>query len=238
MKRYFYTLFYVLLLFSFSTQSKELKLGYPEFKPYSYTKNGEAKGSSIEFFSQLAKRLSLDVEFIPVESHGSGFARLQKNVIDGMFPATQNSQRDQIGNISTPIDNNPWSWFLLKRQNKNYQALIANKEIRVGTLNKTNTHTWLLSNNYNGIAATNDLSAVLRQIHSERIEAIFVSERVLKDKLRELQLGVQDFHIIQQVNMPLGIYLSNQYFAKNKDFLPRLNAEIIKLRASQKLLIN
>lgn len=234
MKRYFYSLFSIALLFSFSVQSKELKLGYPEFKPYSYTVNGEAQGSSIVFFSQLAERLALNIEFIPVESHGSGFARLQKNLIDGVLPASQNANRDKIGKISAPIDNNTWSWFLLKRENRNYRALTADKEIRVGTIKNTNTHTWLLDNNYYAIAATKDITALLRQIHRERIDAIFISERVLKDRLKTLQLSLQDFYLFQQVNMPLGIYLSNAYLAKNKALLPKLNAEIIKLRASTK----
>lgn len=235
MKRIFYILFSVLMLTSFAAKSDKLKIGYPEFKPYTYTLNGEAKGNGIEFFSALAEKLSLDLEWVPVETHGNGFARLNRNVIDAVLLATQNSNRDQLGQFSAPIASNIWSWFLLKRPGKDYQALVNDKEIKVGTLKNTNTHNWLLENDYHAVAATNDLTAMLRQIHNNRIQAIFISERVLKSKLKTLKLGTKGFYIHRQVEKPLGAYISHRYLDRNPNFLSKLNQQIKKLKTTNEI---
>ena len=235
MNRIFYTLFLVLLLTSFAAKSDKLKIGYPEFKPYTYTLDGEAKGNGVEIFSVLANKLSFDIEWVPVETHGNGFARLNKNVIDAVLLATQNPHRDQLGRFSAPIANNIWSWFLLKQPGKNYQALVNDKEIKVGTLKNTNTHNWLLDNDYHAVAATNDLTAMLRQIHNNRIQAIFISERVLKSRLKTLKLSSKGFYIHRQVEKPLGVYISHQYLDKHPQFINKLNQQITKLKAANEI---
>lgn len=229
MKRYFYTLM-LLVLLSCAAHSEEMKVGYPEFKPYTYTENGEPKGLGIELFQKIANNLYLNFQLLPIETHGNGFTRLKRGKLDAVLLATKNAQRDLDATFSNPVANNHWSWFFIADKNTNYDVLIRNKNIKVATITNTNTHNWLLKNNYKSIAATIDITAMLRQIDRGRIDAIFISERVLQYRLKTLDLNQEAFHIHRQTTKPFGIYVANAYLKSSPDFMTKLNKEIMKLK--------
>lgn len=229
MKRYFYTLMSLALL-SCAAHSEEMKIGYPEFKPYTYSENGEPKGLGIEVFQKIANNLSLKFQLLPIETHGNGFTRLKRGKLDAVLLATKNTQRDLDATFSKPLANNHWSWFFIADTNTNYDAQIRNKNIKVATITNTNTHNWLLKNNYKSISATIDITAMLRQIDRGRIDAIFISERVLQYRLKTLDLNQDAFHIHRQTTKPFGIYIAKAYLKSSPNFMTKLNEEIMKLR--------
>lgn len=232
MKRYFYTLV-LLTLLPFSIRSEEMRIGYPEFKPYTYTENGEAKGLGIDVFRNIANNLGLEFQLLPVETHGNAFARLTRDKLDAVLLATKNTQRDQTSIFSKPIANNYWSWFFIADKNANYAAQIKNKNIKVATITNTNTHNWLLQNDYKRISATIDITAMLRQIDRGRINAIFISERVLQHRLKMLDLNQDAFHVHRQTTKPFGIYVAKSYLSSKPNFMTKLNEEIVKLSPTE-----
>lgn len=232
MKRNFYTLILMAMLVSFSAQSELLRIGYPEFQPYTYTENGVAKGVGIEVIKQVSENLALAIKLIPIETHGNGFIRLKKGKLDAVLLATANEQRDQDAQFSAPIAENIWSWFFLANPDTNYSELILDKDLRVSSITNTNTHQWLIKNKYRRVSTTIDITAMLRQIDRERIDAIFIAEHVLKHKLKSLNLNLNAFHIQRQLRKPFGIYVSHRYLEDKPMFMPKLNKEIAKYRVT------
>lgn len=229
MNRYFYTLFLLLLTSSFSAQSEKMRVGYPEFNPYTYTEAGVAKGIGVNKFRKIAKRLSLDFVLLPIETHGNGFTRLRKGKLDAVLLATPNEERDQDAHFSAPIAENIWSWFFIANKNKDYSTLLENKNIKVASITNTNTHQWLVKNNYSSISATIDITAMLRQIDRDRIDAIFIAENVLLHKLKTMGLNKSAFHIQRQVTKPFGIYVSHTFLKSKPKFMSELDSAILKL---------
>lgn len=228
MKRIFYTLVLFTILISFAAHSKKILIGYPEFKPYTYTEDGVAKGLGVEVFSTIAKKLQLDYQLLPIETHGNGFTRLKRGKLDAVMLATQNEERDTHAKFSAPIAQNVWSWFFIANDKTDYQALIANKDIKVASITNTNTHKWLIKNNYKSVSTTIDITAMLRQIDRSRIDAIFIAEYVLKHKLNALNLNVEAFHIHRQLTKPFGIYVSHDFLKTRPGFMTELDKEILK----------
>lgn len=235
MKRYFYTLVALVLILSFAAQSAAMRVGYPEFKPYTYTEGGEAKGLGIEVFRQIGKDLSLKFELVPIETHGNGFTRLSKGKLDAVLLATANESRDKTARFSSPIAENTWSWFFIADKDKDYQALIKDKNLKVASITNTNTHNWLIKNQYKRISATIDITAMLRQIDRGRIDAIFIAEHVLLNKLETLNLNREAFHVQRQLKKPFGIYVAHQYLASRPDFMSQLNQQILKQTNSKEV---
>jgi len=230
MKHNFYTLILVSFFLSFCASSQTFKVGYPEFKPYTYTENGLAKGIGIETLHKLNQKLDLNIVIIPIETYGAGFTRLEKNKLDAVLLASQNAKRDEVATFSKPITFNNWSWFFINKPGLDYKSMVTNKGLKVATYKNANTHSWLKQQGYYAISPTVDLAAMLRQIDKGRISSIFISEQVMLDKLRMQNRNPDDFHILKQIQKPFGMYVSKTYLKQYPHFLTLLNEEISAIR--------
>lgn len=205
--------------------AKTIKVGYPEFKPYTYTENGVAKGIGIDAIKKIAIQLKVNAEIYPIETYGNGFTRLKKGKLDAVLLASQNSERDKIAVFSQPITSNDWSWFSLP----NKSLTRPNIRTKVATYLRANTHTWLIKNNFEFISATTDVSAMLRQLDKGRVDTIFVSEQVLLHELERLGKPQHSLTITKEVTKPFGIYVAKPFLKLNPDFMTQLNNSIENL---------
>ena len=226
MKPFLYTLLIAVIALSLPLQSQTIRIGYPEFKPYTYTEQGEPRGIGIETMSAIAEQLQLTPEFIGVQTYGNAFTWLQKDKLDLVVLASQNSSRDNIAHFSQPIINNAWSWFFIKTPQRDYQEAVKDRTIRVATYLNANTHHWLLKKGYQSIAATVDLAAMIRQIKKQRIDAIFISEQVMREQLSRSETSIEAFYILPQLQKPFGVYVSHDYAKRYPRFLQKLNHAI------------
>lgn len=205
--------------------AKTIKIGYPEFKPYTYTENGVAKGIGIDAIKKIAIQLKVNAEIYPIETYGNGFTRLKKGKLDAVLLASQNSERDKVAVFSLPITSNDWSWFSLP----NKSLTRPNTRTKVATYLRANTHTWLIKNNFEFISATTDVSAMLRQLDKGRVDAIFVSEQVLLHEIERLGKPPHSLTITKEITKPFGVYVAKPFLKLNPDFMTQLNNAIENL---------
>lgn len=206
--------------------ASDLVVGYPEFKPYTYTLKGQPKGIGFQAIKQLNETLNIDLSYEPIATYKNGMTRLKHNKLDALMLATQNTQRDEVAVFSSPIALNKWSWFTLKEKQLDFKNLYNKKNLRITTYDNANTHRWLIDNNYGTIYTTTDITAMLRQLINKRIDAIFVSEAVLLEALNKTEIKEQDLRITVEIAKPMGIYINKKYIEKNPNFMERLNAAI------------
>ena len=223
-----YALVFIFLTFShFSAWSKQITAGFPEFPPYTFTENNKPSGIGIEMLQKLNTSLELDIELVPVNTYGNGIRRLKQHKIDFFLLATQNSDRDKLAQFSEPLVINRWSWFSLKGNVFEYNTPKSRSELRVATYDHSNTHKWLLSQHFIHIYATTDISAMLRQLKNGRIDAIFLSEQVLLETLKQSETPLDDLSVTLQVARPMGIYVNHKWLEQHPNFMPKLNKAIV-----------
>lgn len=213
----------VIVLWAFACDATPIKLGYPEFSPYTFTKDNQPTGIAIEWMKTISKRLGKQVEFVPVGNYGNAVYKLKINKIDGLLLATKNAERDDIALFSEPLTVNNWNWFYLKQHTD-----VTNKNITVATHINANTHKWLLKNNYTSIYATADVRAMIRQLEHQRVDAIFLAEKVFK--LAVPSSYPFPYYSTTQRSMPFGIYMNKNYLSQQPEFMEKLNKQIIRLK--------
>lgn len=219
-----------ILCFSVRTFSAELTLGYPEFKPYTYTENGITKGLGVEWLDKIAKELKLTIKFEPIDSYGNGVNWLKENKIDGLFLASQNNERDALAFFSHKLTDNKWVWITKKNNHFDFDNISLKKSLRISTHTNANTHVWLKKNNYSQIYPTTDVQAMIRQLMHDRIDAVFLAEQVFLDALTLSPWSHSHVKMAVEVSKPFGVYISKNYLSKNKEFMTKLNLAIEQLK--------
>lgn len=222
----------LLCLLFFSVHAEELVVGYPEFKPYTYTTDGKADGIGVQFLRDIQKELNKEIKFVPIQTYKNGVARLKHDKIDVLLMATQNEERDQFGIFSLPIAMNNWSWFSLKNNKYDYKNAFNKKNLKIVTYDQANTHHWLIEQGYGVMYSTTDLTAMMRQLVSSRVDTIFISEEVMLEALKRASLTLDDLHIQLEIAQPMGLYISNKYFDRYPHVMQQINAAIKRRKAN------
>jgi polar amino acid transport system substrate-binding protein len=218
----------------FTTFAKQrvIKLGYPEFPPFTYTSKHLAVGVGIEKFIPIAKHLNLKVEYIPIASYGKGVIWLAEGKIDGLMLASQNSERDEVATFTKPIMFNRWVWFTPKRASKKLHGEVAKQNLRVITHTKANTHTWLKESGYQIVESTTDVKTMIRLLMNERVDAVFLAELVFLDALKSTNWRAKDVKVTLERAQPFGIYFNKQFLTKYPTLLTEVNTQISQINST------
>ncbi|MFT6528652.1 MAG: polar amino acid transport system substrate-binding protein [Psychrosphaera sp.] len=222
-------LFILLIINKVAAKATSITLGYPEFQPFTYTKDGVALGVGIERLKDVGKQLNLDVTFEPIDSYGIAVRFLRENKIDGLALASRNDERDEIAVFSQPITSNNWIWITRKHYKIDFDSEHAKLHIRISTYKNANTHTWLSKHEYKLIYPTTDVNAMLRQLMHNRVDTIFLAEEVFKQALKSSKWKPNDIKTHLEVSKPFGVYISKFFLQQHPNFMERLNKAIIPL---------
>ena len=207
-------------------EDRTIDLHVPNFPPYVYLEDNQIKGELLDDIERIFTLAELPYTI----TVGSTFSRsvhlLERQLSDGFFPATQNQQRDALAQLSHPIVSNNWSWFIPKRETLEPSHPRFKHYALVGTHFQTNTHRWLVDNEYHVVGLPQTIEKLLEMLDSGRINSVFLSERAFYFALAKLGRNPDEFNIYLESTRPIGIYLSNQYLAKYPDAMDKINAAI------------
>jgi len=229
-----FSLFFIFCIspFTLANQTIQITLGYPEFQPYTFTNQSQPRGEGVDRVLELGHRLGWKITFEPVGSYGKGVQWLKKGKIDGLFLASQNNERDKIGRFSEPLTINRWVWFTRKNEQFNFESTASKTQLRIATHLHANTHKWLIESNYQAIAPTTDVQAMLRQLMKKRVDAVFLAERVFHQALAKSHWTTQDLETQVQVAKPFGIYIRHPFMQQHPNLMTELNQQIRALKPS------
>ena len=215
----------LLKIFMFSTglyAHEPIKLVIPNFKPYTYSLNGNVAGLGVDAVVHILEKMNKPyaIDFVP--NYGRALAEVKMQRADGFFMASENEERNTAAVFSHPILINRWSWFVLNNSSEDLTKALSPK-VKIGTIMNTNTHRWLLDNNYNVFFHTQDPKKLVSNLFNKRVEALFLAEDVFKE-------AIQNFDEVPEIRSqvvfekPFGVYFSKAFLAKNKTFLSKFNA--------------
>lgn len=203
-----------------------ITLGVPNFKPYTYLKHGEIKGSAIDKTTPILKKMGVNVSLKHYENYSLLLKALKRQEIDGFFLASQNAERDQYAEFSEPIAFNNWAWFSLKDKTFKYTSDEFKYSRTIGTIGKTNTFRWLTRNGFQVHSAP--VSQLPSLLLNKKVDAVFSAESVFMQACKDLGVNTKSFKKKVHQKRPFGMYISKKYLWENPTFMKTLNQLIIK----------
>ncbi len=212
---------------SYSHDPEVLDLVSPNFPPYTYQYNQVITGLGPELVEKVLSETGIPYKITMVEDYGTALYAIKVKLADGVFLASQNTQRDAIATFTRPLIINKWSWFMLEdfRGDPKSEAFKAQAEI--GTINGTNTHKWLKTNGFTVSARPLDAAFLVAMLKSRRIDAVFIAEAVFEHAIDEKERT--QFKKIVELEQPFGIYISHDYLKAFPNALSQINSSIEKV---------
>lgn len=212
---------------SFSQEPNTLNLVSPHFPPYTYEINNKIVGIGPDIVRRVLANTNIPYKITMIEDYAKAVHAIKANLGDGMFLASQNSERDAIAVFTQPLVTNKWSWFVLKDSKIDLNSETFKSQAAIGTILGTNTYKWLKVNGYTVMATPLNARFLVSMLKSRRIDAAFLSEAVLEYEIDEQELS--QLKKVVEVEKDFGMYISRDYLRKYPGSLEQINRSIEKI---------
>jgi ABC-type amino acid transport substrate-binding protein len=219
---------------SFATAAAKpvLRMAMPDYPPYTYVKNGNYQGEGYDAFVFIMQQVQRDFKIFLVPNYGRAVLDLQNKVIDGLFLASENAERDSIAVFSDPVSTTRWTWIWLTQEqklapgNSHFQAsAIVSAQIN------SNIYLWLQEQGYQVAGGPNDIRDLFRLLNNHRVDAIMLPESTALTVIQENGYRLQDYQFKTERELPFAIYISKAFLEKEPDFMTGLNKAIASYHA-------
>ncbi len=221
------------LFFLFITQcvhaSEPMRFVLPNFPPYTYQDQEEIAGIGVVRVKKILEAAGIEYNLSLTTDYDRAIYELRKGNSDGFFLASKNNERDQIAVFTKPAMLNAWVWILPATSKMTPDTAEFKNNALVGTILNTNTHKWLIKNQYKVGGKVLETAALIKMLNKGRLDALFLSQSVFELGLNESGGVATQYQLIVQNIRPFGIYISKQYLAKNPDVVKKLNKVIDEL---------
>jgi len=228
MKAWCYSLVLIFFVTSTSHAQKyeDIIFGVPNFKPFTYSENGQLKGDAIIKVKEALEQVDVSYRIEQYETYTALIKALKGNDIQGFFLATKNPERDKYARFSKAVDYNNWAWFYPKGKGISFKSSEFKHSAVIGTVQKTNTYRWLVRQGYQAIGEKRENLPSL--LISGSLSAVFMAEKVFEDACKDQNINPDLFNKKIEQQRDFGIYISKQYLLNQPDFLDNLNQYIAK----------
>ncbi|OIQ20680.1 MAG: hypothetical protein BM556_01710 [Bacteriovorax sp. MedPE-SWde] len=219
----------IILILSFQCfgQAQVIELGtQSNWRPYQYTENSNVRGIAIEALDCIFTQMN-----IPYNVTVYPWARAQHLTktgrVDGFFSASKNKKRDSYAKLSTLFLPQKRSFYIYKN---NIRIPISNIDLafiktkhtsaRVGS----NALHFLHKNNYKVVPPTKESEHSYFQMQRGRVFAYLENDLVFQEFLNQSKTYKEsDFIKVPAMEKNLGVYFSNKFLMKNRQFLEEFN---------------
>lgn len=200
----------------------------PNFPPYTQIKAGEITGIGIEKANLIFQRANIKVTYRILPNYAKVLHELKLGRGDAFLLASQNDERDLLAVFSKPILINRWCWYQLKSATITPSEVDFKSNATVSSHFNTNTHKWLINNNYR-VEPVTDISTLPDILLRERVNAVFLAELVFEKAIAQKGIALSRFNKQIEIEKPFGIYFSKPYLARYTKTLDNVNQAISDL---------
>lgn len=224
------------LLLSMEAKAQEqLRMAMPDYPPYTYMQNGEYKGFGYEAFVSIMADLQQDFIIVPEPNYGRAVKDMQNQLVDGLFLASENDERNKFAEFSAAVSYTGWSWvWLQQRAELNPDSAEFKQNAVVSAQLNSNPYLWLMRQGYKVAGAPNDIRMLFTLLNSRRVDAIMLPELTAKALMQQEKLDPALYSMQLEIQLPFGIYISKAYIARNPDIMAKLNQAILRYHQRQK----
>jgi ABC-type amino acid transport substrate-binding protein len=223
-----------LLFFSSFCNSQPLRIAVPDYPPYTYLEQGQLAGEGYVALQAIMKKLPVELRIVPVPNFGRALIDMQNNLLDGLFLATQSSERNALAVYSEPLFIADWSWIWLKERTDLHPGTAAFKlRAQISAQMNSNVYRWLRQHGYNVTAGTTNVRGLLNLLNHKRVDAIMLPERTATALIAQTAQDINQYKIKHEVELTFGIYISKSYAAAWPEIIPALNQAIIEYQTEK-----
>ncbi|WP_233081512.1 substrate-binding periplasmic protein [Rheinheimera soli] len=199
----------------------------PDYPPYTYVQDGAYHGFGYEAFVSIMADLQQNFTIVPEPNYGRAVKDLQNQVVDGLFLASENEERNAVAEFSEAVSYSGWTWVWLKERTElDPAAADFKKKAIVSAQLNSNTYLWIVKQNYKMAGAPSNIRMLFTMLNSRRVDAILLPELTAKAVMQQEKLDPNLYSMHLEVQLPFGIYISKAYIARNPDIMPKLNQAI------------
>lgn len=209
------------------TANETLRMAMPDYPPYTSIQNGTYHGFGYEAFVSIMADLQQSFTIVPAPNYGRAVKDLQNQVVDGLFLASENEERNAVAEFSEAVSYSGWTWVWLKERTElDPAAADFKKKAIVSAQLNSNTYIWIVKQNYKMAGAPSNIRMLFTMLNSRRVDAILLPELTAKAVMQQEKLDPDLYSMHLEVQLPFGIYISKAYIARNPDIMPKLNQAI------------
>lgn len=210
-----------------ATEKAVLRMAMPDYPPYTYIEHGQYKGEGYDAFVFIMQQLQRNFHISPVPNYGRAIQDIQNEVIDGLFLASENAERNNIAVFSAPVSVSRWTWvWLNQQQTLSPDSRDFHKRAIVSAQINSNIYLWLKAQGYRVAGGPNNIRDLFRLLNSQRVDAILLPEQTAHIVIKENGYILQDYQFKTEREMPFAIYISKRFLEKEPDFMVKLNKAI------------
>lgn len=216
-------------------EAKErLRMAMPDYPPYTYVQDGAYHGFGYEAFVSIMADMQQDFIIVPEPNYGRAVKDMQNQRVDGLFLASENSERNKVAEFSAAVSFTGWTWVWLKQRTDLDPGSISFKQQAIVSAQlNSNLHIWLVKQRYKVAGAPNDVRMLFTLLNSRRVDAIMLPELTAKAMMQQEKLDSSLYSMQLEMQLPFGIYVSKAYIARNPDIMPKLNQAILRYHQRQ-----
>jgi len=204
-------------------------MAMPDYPPYTYIQDGTYHGFGYEAFVSIMADLQQDFVIVPEPNYGRAVKDMQNQLVDGMFLASENEERNKVAEFSAAVTDTGWTWVWLKqRTDLEPDSVVFKQNSLVSAQLNSNTYLWLLKQHYKVAGAPNNIRMLFTMLNSRRVDAILLPELTAKAVIEQEKLDPSLYSMLLEIKLPFGIYISKAYIKRHPDIMPKLNQAIAR----------
>lgn len=194
--------------------------------PYQVLDGQQLSGESVQTIRCVLNKLRWDfhINLVP-------WKRAQNNLThgssDGFFSSTEQSQLDEVAEISAPIVLEKWFWY--GRQATQLTQPNFPTQLKIGVLRGSSQEEWL-QNQHQGIAqAVNQLPSLIKLLEIGRIDTFLIDQNMMNSAFHYPKEAAELHNLPHRFEryMPMGIYFSHHFLGNHPGFIRQFNQQIL-----------
>jgi hypothetical protein len=207
----------------------EIRFLVPEFRPYTYEKDGALQGAGIEAIQRILKESRIPYSFVMVSGYDLAVSQTRSGNADGFFPAVCKADRDSFAAFSGPVIVHRWTWFLPAGSTLNPVKASFKAYARVGTVQNSDTHAWLRKTGFSITGLPRSPEALPVMMGKGTINSILLNEAVFLQALESGKEKPDPYRKVVLFETPLGMYISRAYLERNPGAMESISRAMEKL---------
>ncbi|MFD2205654.1 hypothetical protein [Kiloniella antarctica] len=189
--------------------------------PYQVLEGRELQGSGIKalkcVFSKLNRKYKIDLS-----PPNRNRYLLDNEQADGIFLSLPDSELNSIAVATQPLAIERWKFFSFedrplhpKRYKDNIGAVLGSSE-----------RVWLTRHDFTKVGSSTSMENLVRVLSNRRVDYALADENAFHIASRKADILPDAFHSSFVRYVPLVAYFSNEFVARNPEFIPQFNRQI------------
>lgn len=213
------------LTFTQARANEQLIVLVPNFPPYTFEKNNKISGVGIELADKVFKKAGIKVHYRILPNYAKVLYELKQGRGDAALLMSKNVERDAIAVFTKPLMINRWCWYLPNTSQLNPHDNSFRNTAMISSHFKTNTHKWLIANNYQ-VNPVMELKTLPKMLMKSRVDAVFIAELVFEEAMKQDNIALNQFRKVVEIAKPFGIYISKKHLTTHPQTLQIINQAI------------